>query len=83
MDCTDIVMGTTRGDQFCVVDLSTRDRGKPLRDNFYNGVDSLTAAVGMEQDGFWDYCMKLNMRIDWNLKCIYRIIFARSDATLE
>ena len=52
MDCTDVVMGTARGNQFRVVDLFTRDKGKPLRDNFYNGVDSLTAAVGMEQDGF-------------------------------
>ncbi len=52
MDCTDIVIGMARGDQFRVFDYFTRDRGKPWRDSFYNGVESLTAAIGMEQDGF-------------------------------
>ena len=52
MDCTDIVIGMARGDQFRVFDYFTRDRGQPYRDDFYNGVDSLTAAVGREEDGY-------------------------------
>ena len=52
MDCTDIVIGTARGEQSRVFDYFTRDRGEPFRDDFYNGVDSLTAAVGREEDGY-------------------------------
>ena len=52
MDCTDIVIGTARRDQSRVFDYFTRDRGQPYRDDFYNGVDSLTAAVGKEEDGY-------------------------------
>ena len=33
-------------------DYFTRDRSQPYRDDLYNGVDSLTAAMGREQDGY-------------------------------
>ena len=52
MDCTDIVIGTARGQQFRVFDYYTRDRSTPRRDSFYGGRDDITAAVGKEEDGF-------------------------------
>ena len=52
MDCTDIIIGMARGKLFRVFDYFTRDRGQPWRDDFYNGEESLTAAVGMEEDGY-------------------------------
>ena len=51
MDCVDMVIGAARGKQSRVLDCYTRDRSTPRTDDFYGGVDSLTAAVGMEQDG--------------------------------
>ena len=51
MDCTDIVIGTARGQQFRVFDYYTRDRSTPRRDSFYGGRDDITAAVGKEEDG--------------------------------
>ena len=51
MDCVDIVIGAARGSQSRILDYYTRDRSTPQTDDFYGGVDSLTAAVGMEQDG--------------------------------
>ena len=51
MDCVDIVIGTARGSQSRILDYYTRDRSTPRTDDFYGGVDSLTAAVGMERDG--------------------------------
>ena len=52
MDCTDIIIGVARGEQFRVFDYYTRDRATPRRDRFYGGEESLTAAVGKEVDGF-------------------------------
>ena len=52
MDCVDVVIGTARGDQFRVFDYFSRDRGQPYRDDFFNGVESITGAVGMEVDGY-------------------------------
>ena len=52
MDCTDVVIGVARGQQFRVFDYYTRDRSTPRRDSFYGGIDSITAAVGAEIDGF-------------------------------
>ena len=51
MDCVDIVIGAARGNQSRILDYYTRDRSTPRTDDFYGGEDSLTAAVGMEQDG--------------------------------
>ena len=52
MDCTDIVIGTARGSQYRVFDYYTRDRSTPRLDEFYNGTQSITGAVGIEKDGF-------------------------------
>ena len=52
MDCTDIILGSARGEQYRVYDYYTRDRGQPWKDDFYNGEDSITAAVGKEEDGY-------------------------------
>ena len=51
MDCVDVVIGAARGSQSRILDYYTRDRSTPRTDDFYGGVDSLTAAVGMERDG--------------------------------
>lgn len=52
MDCTDIVIGTARGNQFRVFDYYTRDRSTPRLDEFYNGTQSITGAVGEETNGY-------------------------------
>ena len=51
MDCTDIVIGTARGNQYRILDYYTRDRSTPRMDEFYGGSQSLTGAVGKEEDG--------------------------------
>ena len=51
MDCTDIVVGMARGEQFRVIDSYTRDRATPRPDSFYGGEESLVAAAGRETDG--------------------------------
>ena len=45
------MIGAARGSQSRILDYYTRDRSTPRTDDFYGGEDSLTAAVGMEQDG--------------------------------
>jgi hypothetical protein len=51
MDCTDIVVGTAHGNSYRVMDYYTRDRSTPRPDSFWGGEDSITAALGWEQDG--------------------------------
>ena len=51
MDCSDIVIGTARGEFSRISDYYTRDRSTPLLDRLYGGKLSLTAAVGMEENG--------------------------------
>lgn len=51
MDCADIVIGAAREDRFRILDYYTRDRSTPRLDSFYKGVQSLTAAVGKEENG--------------------------------
>ena len=51
MDCVDIVLGKARGEYSQVRDYYTRDRSTPRLDSFYGGSDSLTAAVGKEDNG--------------------------------
>lgn len=51
MDCTDIVIGVARGNQYRVFDYYTRDRATPRMDSFYGGEDSLTGAIAKEMDG--------------------------------
>ena len=50
MDCTDIVIGVARGNQYRVIDYFTRDRATPRMDSFYGGEDSITAAVAKEEN---------------------------------
>ena len=52
MDCTDIVIGVARGNQYRVFDFYTRDRSTPRRDDFYGGVDSISGAIAKEEGGF-------------------------------
>ena len=52
MDCTDIVIGAARGSLSRIGDYYTRDRSTPMRDEFYNGVQSLTASIGKEENGY-------------------------------
>lgn len=51
MDCTDIVIGSARGNTARVYDYYTRDRSTPLRDHMYEGEDDITASIGWEEDG--------------------------------
>ena len=52
MDCTDIVIGTARGNQSRVLDYYTRDRSTPVLDDLiYGGTQDLTGAVGKEEGG--------------------------------
>lgn len=46
-----MVIGTARGYRSRVADYYTRDRSTPELDEFYGGEDSLTAAVGFEENG--------------------------------
>ncbi|RVE45012.1 hypothetical protein evm_010330 [Chilo suppressalis] len=51
MDCTDIVIGTARGNYHRVLDYYTRDRSTPRVDTFWGGHDDVTAASGFEENG--------------------------------
>lgn len=51
MDCTDIVIGSARGNTSRIGDYYTRDRSTPRMDNFWGGKNDLTAAIGFEKDG--------------------------------
>ena len=50
MDCTDIVIGTAKGNLGRVVDSYTRDRSTPLDDDQYGGGNDLTAAMAYEDE---------------------------------
>ena len=52
MDCTDMVIGSARGMRSRVGDYYTRDRSTPLHDEVYGGTQSLTAALGFEENGY-------------------------------
>ncbi|XP_048256385.1 uncharacterized protein LOC124134573 isoform X5 [Haliotis rufescens] len=52
MDCTDMVIGSARGMRSRVGDYYTRDRSTPQHDDFYGGNNSLTAALGFEENGY-------------------------------
>ena len=51
MDCTDMVIGSARGNTFRLFDYYARGRDTPRMDIYYGGVDSITAAVGSEVNG--------------------------------
>lgn len=51
MDCTDIVIGTARGETHRIWDYYTRDRSTPRLDTFWGGKSDLTATGGFEVDG--------------------------------
>ncbi|KAK3090959.1 hypothetical protein FSP39_016057 [Pinctada imbricata] len=52
MDCTDMIIGSARGMRSRIGDYYSRDRSTPLHDEAYGGTESLTAAVGFEEDGY-------------------------------
>lgn len=51
MDCTDIIIGSARGNASRILDYYTRDRSTPRLDDFWGGKFDLTAATGFESDG--------------------------------
>ncbi|XP_045106315.1 uncharacterized protein LOC123501521, partial [Portunus trituberculatus] len=51
MDCADVVMGVAVGNHYRIQDFYTRDRSTPRPDEFWGGANSLTAALGWEEDG--------------------------------
>ncbi|EDV20018.1 uncharacterized protein TRIADDRAFT_61434 [Trichoplax adhaerens] len=52
MDCTDMVIGSARGNMFRLFDYYSRDRSTPRMDSYFGGEDSITAAVGSESNGY-------------------------------
>ena len=68
MDCTDIVIGVARGNQYRVIDYFTRDRATPRMDSFYGGEDSLTAAIAKEENNIttviWRKSLQSGRKID-------------------
>jgi len=62
MDCVDVVVGAAQGSRSRILDYYTRDWSTPRTDSCYDGMDSLTRAVGMERDGM--AYMKFRRRID-------------------
>ena len=51
MDCADMVIAQVIGNQYRILDYYSRDRSTPQPDSFYDGTESLTAAVGTELNG--------------------------------
>ncbi|XP_050401897.1 uncharacterized protein LOC130010296 [Patella vulgata] len=51
MDCTDIIIGSANGQLSRVGDYYTRDRSTPKRDVEFGQTESLTAAIGFEENG--------------------------------
>ncbi|KAK6188307.1 hypothetical protein SNE40_004509 [Patella caerulea] len=51
MDCTDIIIGSANGQLSRVGDYYTRDRSTPKRDVELGQTESLTAAIGFEENG--------------------------------
>ncbi|EDV20019.1 uncharacterized protein TRIADDRAFT_61435 [Trichoplax adhaerens] len=51
MACTDMVIGSVRGNTVRIFDYYSRDRGTPRKDSYYGGIDSITSAVGSEVNG--------------------------------
>jgi hypothetical protein len=50
MDCTDIVIGTARGNHSRIRDYYTMDRSTPQLDSFWGGEDDIQGATGWETD---------------------------------
>src|SRR5665811_1978497 len=48
MDCTDMVIGTARGDYSRIRDYYTMDRSTPMPDSFWGGKDDIVGATGWE-----------------------------------
>ncbi|EDV20800.1 uncharacterized protein TRIADDRAFT_60676 [Trichoplax adhaerens] len=81
MDCMDMVIGSARGNLFRLFDYYSRDRSSPREDSFYQGSDSLTAAVGIEINGIttlrWRRNLVANESSDHNItNSIMDIIYA-------
>lgn len=51
MDCVDMVIGAAKGQRHRIADYYTRDRSTPLIDELNGGQDSLTGALGFEENG--------------------------------
>ncbi|KAE9552454.1 hypothetical protein FO519_004339 [Halicephalobus sp. NKZ332] len=62
MDCTDIISATVVDGRSRIQDMYTRDRSTPLRDTYFEGEFSLTAAFGVERDGRTVVMFRRNIR---------------------
>ena len=52
MDCADMVVMAAQGEYSRIHDAFSKDRSTPKLDTYYNGgVNSLTAAIGKEENG--------------------------------
>ncbi|XP_012938304.1 uncharacterized protein LOC106011832 [Aplysia californica] len=82
MDCVDLVVGTARGDLSRIGDYYTRDRSTPLFDHVYGGRDSLTAAMGYEENGETTILFRRKLtaedEADWTIENgLMHVIWAR------
>jgi DOMON domain len=64
MDCTDIVIGTARGEMSRIWDYYTRDRSTPRLDTFYGGKSELTSTGGFEKDGITTIIFRKKLSAD-------------------
>lgn len=64
MDCTDIVIGTARGELSRIQDYYTRDRSTPRLDTVYGGKSELTATGGFEKDGITTIIFRKKLNAD-------------------
>lgn len=64
MDCTDIVIGTARGELSRIQDYYTRDRSTPRLDTIYGGKSELSATGGFEKDGITTIIFRKKLQAD-------------------
>ena len=79
MDCTDIVIGAARGNQYRVFDYYTRDRSTPRMDEFYGGTQGITAAIGEERNGITTIIFRKKLVSSKYCMCRVDIIMNKCD----
>lgn len=71
MDCTDVVIGTARGNRYRILDYYTRDRSTPMLDSAYGGSQDLTGAIGKEENGVTTIKFRRRLQSSKFAECIY------------
>ena len=71
MDCTDLIIGAARGRKSRVLDYYTPDRSTPRRDDVYLGTDSITAAIGKEENGVTTIIFRRKLKGNENVEILF------------